>query len=695
MARPKNPTVQYPAQPRALLPEGGSAEEVERPKKKPKTRSVTSKVKGKKGAMEIFNSLPIDLLYEVASNLHPADLFALSNTSKVFRNVVTGASSSALWSAARERVGLPELELANMTNLQYGQLLFGKGCSFCPRKNAGKPDPYYRARICTGCFKEHFACQGTAHGNAAISKAVGGQEHMLTLLTCKTTSVYRLAELASVNDQLRNEFPESSHSSADRSFASRLRLRARGLNLVDEEPVPASAFQEWYAAGEKDRLARYADGTKIRVWLQDQENEKANDKEGIRKARLEELTRRFELQGFHQTEVQDWGIRNDALVKEPKAVTARTWPRLEEQLKPKLYEIRRKNRISGLGTSYFSTKRARPDGQYLPPSEMLGSLAAVKALVDDVSTFVDADQLWDDHGAAIMSEIAALLRSRREEMLRELASAYDKLRQGHQRKEPSTITGLLCSDIELPRLPPWIPRDSSVPIVASDEQIAVFLEHHPLAFFECNGCRRLKSGSDIIRHCGDKYICFYREDYYTQPDKWLRVNSPADSSMHIDRDVLLVSLKLRQLLASAPAEAPDEQVEQDVAEYNIEDMPTKDKYTAFVDCKCLEGNAWSWRRAHFADVAAMYTHIRERHVEPSTKSVALEASVEYSMAFCKRMRAAGHPVGGHDDQGYDSFRDPFGFGYDGYDGMDAYGAGYYSDDSMDTSEEERNECTIM
>lgn len=92
---------------------------------------------------------------QICTYLDPQDLFVLSNTNKVFRSIVTGPHAPPLWIAARERVGLPELELP-MPDLQYAQLLFGRGCSFCVRKNAGKADVFYRARICTACLKEQY-----------------------------------------------------------------------------------------------------------------------------------------------------------------------------------------------------------------------------------------------------------------------------------------------------------------------------------------------------------------------------------------------------------------------------------------------------------------------------------------------------------------------------------------------------------
>lgn len=113
----------------------------------------------------------------------------MSNTSKVFRSVVTGPSSAPLWVAARERVDLPELELP-MTDLQYAHLLFGKGCAFCTRKNAGKAEVYFRARICTATMKDSFADKASTPGMAAINKAYGGSlsGHPLTLTVATGTS---------------------------------------------------------------------------------------------------------------------------------------------------------------------------------------------------------------------------------------------------------------------------------------------------------------------------------------------------------------------------------------------------------------------------------------------------------------------------------------------------------------------------
>ena len=133
-------------------------------KKQKKNRSSMSKVRGRRGALKAFKSLPLDLVLDICSYLDPADLYVLSNTSKVFRAVVTSPSSAQLWIDARARVGLPELQLP-MTDLQYAALLFGRGCQFCDRKNAGKPEVYFRARICSACLKSECVLRGLSFAN--------------------------------------------------------------------------------------------------------------------------------------------------------------------------------------------------------------------------------------------------------------------------------------------------------------------------------------------------------------------------------------------------------------------------------------------------------------------------------------------------------------------------------------------------
>ncbi|TKA49958.1 hypothetical protein B0A53_06537 [Rhodotorula sp. CCFEE 5036] len=227
-------------------------------KKQKKNRSSLSKVKGRKGALKAFNALPLDLVLDICSYLDPADLYVLSNTSKVFRAVVTGPSSAQLWIDARARVGLPELELP-MTDLQYAAHLFGRGCQFCKRKNAGKPEVYFRARICSACLKSHFVSPETAKGRDAVRKILP-REHLLKL-----------------DKELQDAFPEANYTEC--IFLDAILGRRYAWREVEN---PTTPFQKWVVQEWKPaRDARFADGDALTQWLKTQEEAKTATKKAL------------------------------------------------------------------------------------------------------------------------------------------------------------------------------------------------------------------------------------------------------------------------------------------------------------------------------------------------------------------------------------------------------------------------------
>ena len=262
--------VPLPAQ-AAAASDPAASRNSEPPKKKQKpNRTSLGKVRGRRGALKAFNSLPLDLVFDICSYLDPADLYVLSNTSKVFRAVVTGPSSAQLWIDARARVGLPELQLP-MTDLQYAALLFGRGCQFCERKNAGKPEVYFRARICSACLKSECVLRGlplarvlirrvlisrpprsfvspeTAKGRVAIQKILPRDHVGTTRLATPTNPHARegrlvyLPQLLKLDEELQEAFPEADYT--DAIFLETLLLDPRyGPSLAGQ---PATPFQQW------------------------------------------------------------------------------------------------------------------------------------------------------------------------------------------------------------------------------------------------------------------------------------------------------------------------------------------------------------------------------------------------------------------------------------------------------------------
>lgn len=215
-------------------------------------------------------------------------------------------------------------------------------------------------------------------------------------------------------------------------------------------------------------------------------------------------------------------------------------------------------RATGFQAKYWQFKRDSSDGSGFPPARIAEQLPVIKAALDDVSTFVEPDTLFSDNLAALEAGLQTLVRARREGMIRAIAKAYGELRDAIQREKNgervnSFVQGLAFSSITLPRLPPWIPRRDSDPIIATDEQLKVFLETSHLANFECSKCNRLFDGSTIYGHIDASYGCFM-VGYGCERslEEWTRLATPADDTFTVNRDTLLLTLYLHQLVANTP-----------------------------------------------------------------------------------------------------------------------------------------------
>ncbi|GAA6002685.1 hypothetical protein JCM10207_007626 [Rhodosporidiobolus poonsookiae] len=710
MARSKTPKVVYPPAPLPLAIRPGESASPPPPATGPrkKARSALSKVKGTKGKLAAMTSLPIDLIYDICSNLGPADLYALSNTSKVWRSVVVGPSSSKLWREARERVGLPELDLANMTDLQYAALMHGKGCNFCGKMNAGKPDPYFRARICGACLKKDVAGSITSAGVNALARAADNNLHPMTTFCCTPTISGRngpsfyLPQVKRVSAELHAS-GYSTTEYRDRVFVTTLRYSP------SDSPAPetTSDFQKWYLETDEPRKQRQADGDRLGRWLKTQDEAKADDKNDIRKTRLEELKKRFKAQGFQDVELNSHEFLYDSNTRKPNPVNDRSWPTAERQLKPVLVAVRRKLRRHGVGDALFQLRNGHPASASFPPEDVFFQLPPVKAVVEDLSAYQKPSELFNDHRDEFVTALEGLIRSRREALLRTLAKAYIALRTAQEQEAangqtapPCAVKGLTWAAVDLPRLPPWIPRTDDQPFTATDEQIQTFFDSSPMAWFSCEKCGVLQKGAAIFSHVGQRWGCYSATmDAITSTDPWCRMDDTL-KSMVTTRDQLFAVLYLGQLFALSPDDA-DEAVDRPAREVGIK-MKPEEKLTVSVSCGCNSGNLM-FSQSLFNSLSNAYRHLKVHHGSAAPTAVKLTRRADLTPRFRQALRTNGiaHVIGEDDYYGdsvgdidmFDAFGFGPGLGGGGY-GGGLYGDGYsdgLSDDSMDA----REDCVIM
>ncbi|KAI0645563.1 hypothetical protein C8Q79DRAFT_910321 [Trametes meyenii] len=100
--------------------------------------------------------MPLDILLEIFSVMHPCGLLPLVRASKAFRAFLTGPNSERIWKASRARVSkdVPERP-PHLTETQYTALLFAEHCTGCGKSGITlKVIWVFFGRWCESCVKE-------------------------------------------------------------------------------------------------------------------------------------------------------------------------------------------------------------------------------------------------------------------------------------------------------------------------------------------------------------------------------------------------------------------------------------------------------------------------------------------------------------------------------------------------------------
>ncbi|KPV78150.1 uncharacterized protein RHOBADRAFT_50657 [Rhodotorula graminis WP1] len=582
------------------------ADQVDEPQPKPKkARTAGARVKGRRGAMSAFTNIPLDLLYDICANLEPRDLLALSTTSKVFRSVVTGAASAPLWVAARKRVGLPELAHP-MTDLQYAHLLFGKGCSFCTRKNAGKPEVFYRARICTACMKDKFADTISDQGVRAFAEAFKDHKkmHPFTLLVANQTAVeprrdvphYRLEEVIRVSADLHSRFPESSFSSSlghgsDSFFFifTRTSGKRRSQAIHTEVTEKSTPFERWWFAEREDKFwAQQEDGFKLSEWIIKQKIAQAVTKEDLRKARREEIRRRFKDQGFQPDEF-NLDFHRHSLFNKPELLTERTWTTVEAALKPILLASRstcRRRFFQEQLATYQVQPVASLLAAYYPSSATVLSALPTWQAACNVDGFVELDELWASHKDAIVGELDVLVRSRIEGMLRAVGKAHADAVSAQERGEADELVpDAEPASVEVPALPALMPRSDDEPVTATDAQLVAFLADDPLSKFVNSCCTIVRDGSSALKHVASSTCAVFKR---VEATEWAVCGGGGPGNLEIDGKILIRLLYLRRLLDSTQLVPQDAEIEKAIMTHKLDAIypRVEDRMTKVPKCNC-------------------------------------------------------------------------------------------------------------
>lgn len=281
------------------------------------------------------------------------------------------------------------------------------------------------------------------------------------------------------------------------------------------------------------------------------------------------------------------------------------WSRAEPILRERLLKARHDTRFRDVARRWakerFWRVGHRPIFKHILPStesvlspDITRLLPLVQQLVRDDSGAFSGDQFYTVNRDVILDAVEAAFRDRLVAMIRIIAAAWTELRKAQadgascpedQRLRDGAIEALACTDVALPRLPAWIPRDPDFESInATTEQMARFIEFHDLAVFTCQKCGNLFGGMDAAKH-----VMYGWGDCVAHPtrslDEWLPVGGSGGRGITTDVRSLLRGLKLRELADSVDLVCSDPQLEER-AELCEVDMSDADKYVVLFECRC-------------------------------------------------------------------------------------------------------------
>ncbi|GAA5950337.1 hypothetical protein JCM3765_004512 [Sporobolomyces pararoseus] len=668
-----------------------------------RARNAQSRVKGKKGALKRVLDLPVDLIWEICSHLDVQGLLALSNTNKSFRTVVTGESSKAFFKRARERIEMPEL-LLPMSDLRYATLIYGKGCNICGNSNAGKVDPSFRARICSACLKKDFTDPQADESKEKMEEFNEFAKYCATYTTAKSghdSSCY-LVDLKRISKELDAKFPiisrnvlaaqarwESQGSKESKEIvvsgiktSVETRLIVNGHRLLrgnkGTSSAPEDEFQTWCFERNEELKLREKDAGALDKWLKKMEKKKAEANKQLRLGRRQDIERRFEALGFDKAEFDTEEFVGHPQVKTSRPLSDRTFTSTVEPAIRPISEDKRRERIKSiLDDQYSRFVKSHSEKEYFPPATIYLKLPQLESVLDDVSQYPRRSlTLPSPIKAAVSEEISKLIRACREKLLRSIVSAYLELAQELAKKQknvqqeqeeeeeeeeaifwPAEFTSIDQLPLTLPRLPPWIPRKDTQPILAGDEQLVSFLESSPLAHFECIECRKLFNTRDLLAHVTSRRGCSYFFDYFQNRDQWVTiagVDEVDTPQIKMDKNVLSLSLKLRQVVKSTPLQVQESKRLPDLGpDYSMgEENP--DWYKVLLRCVCEPFGQIPYSED---PVARMYEHLVNKETSKQIYC-RLKSFARYSDKYISRWRSLREAkrvaTGGAVDSEYES-----------------------------------------
>ncbi|KAJ7775181.1 hypothetical protein B0H16DRAFT_1408474 [Mycena metata] len=407
----------------------------------------------KRGKLRFITEMPLDILFEIFSELLPVDLLHLSRASKALRAILLRKSSIFLWKQAFLNVTdaapppLPE----DLNEAQYTNLLWGKHCYFC------------------GVFTSHVLWE-------------------CRVRTCKACAVSP-TNLTSLDWNSPNQGLKSISHLCSRSYFWSGRRSLMLLYLTsdleavkkrfDELADSTSATQEF--SDECQRIKRMKDdhGQRCHSWEHRLKSNRKRELKDVGQNRRAVILEKIEELGWSDELSRDnnkHNFMNLPAVRQNKELTERVWIKIKPELVAWLTEVKK--------------QRLDKDG-----------LRALRTRIDILSALVT-----EDLQAIPISEIRPSIDD---------VCTMPKYRAILERPSEAKVVTADFKKLDLPRqIDEW--RQSNIKLLlqllplGSKKQDKKTLDVRPLelctTFFRCHSCREPISYPRILSHkCLNKF----------------------------------------------------------------------------------------------------------------------------------------------------------------------------------------------
>ncbi|KAN0109267.1 hypothetical protein V8E52_009451 [Russula decolorans] len=406
--------------------------------------------RGRASCLSELPTMPLDILFEIFSHLHPSDLLSLSRVNKEFRSQLLSSGFLSLWNVCFRLCGAPTTPV-DMSSASWAHLLFGGAyCYSCGAKPVTKILFSFRRRACRSCITTHLRC---------LSEV--SQEY---------------------KDMIRSE-PRSvgkpcctRHWWDEDVMAFEAELNA--LKNPVGDPAGAGATISAFLAKKKEGVTAITEHARIcATWEKDRNTDRSTKLSDVRVKRFEDIKARLLALGYIEKDVDQLRLHRE--VRTSKPMSDRVWKRVEPLLLPEVNEARDRRLVQEGGDDY-KLLRQRVVVEYstflktLTPILLALSPSATRFLCENQAL---ASALAQNNGPNDMS-----VRSRFLETINSLRPELETRNQERAKHLRSLL-----------------PEMDGFEVLTDDEAIAL-----ATSIYKCSDCRLFASGPHMLAHDCDR-----------------------------------------------------------------------------------------------------------------------------------------------------------------------------------------------